>query len=610
MDIRPLDLVADKNISLKIIKGGNLPQGVPEGTPAWVAPDAKSGGYQIYIYQPNSKKLYNTSWIKGHISYAEFEIGILLHEIAHIKYDSWEGDSLLIKNNGLFTYVDHVIEDARIEYQLSMEHPQYAKYFHWLLASLRDIIDTEAAGKVAKSIISDYTEWLYHLVRFGTIQTGADRDFICFTLPLIVQSPRSGRLPAIAASKAIFYWMDDRLQDELQQVKNEIIKSADSISMDELDNQLFGEGDGDDSAAAEKLTELMSEEGKKGKTKKQRKTQRERKEQREAMDYEADDLLDPNYTDMKHSKESIGKDDIENDIDGEQVASSNERDLIEGYLQDVSDAGGSSDGITLEGSDHGKNRGGVGGGIGQGSDKAVAKVEKDNAFYKQVLQEEGPLLEHFRNIFKRLKNFPSWADAFDGELNLARQQQAYIDSFSGDENENYQVMKDIELSLDLVVMRDISGSTNGMRVEYAKALVVALASLEGFDGIRTGAIDFGDGYSVLKQFGEDIAQANIYPQAQGGTNIFGAINVIKDWLWRSRNKLVIVITDGGIHDINRARPIVKQMEDAGIEFVWIDVSAHDVSLESIDIKADLIRCGVRQLPHVISSTALAKLHMR
>ncbi|WP_370840768.1 hypothetical protein [Phascolarctobacterium faecium] len=90
--------------------------------------------------------------------------------------------------------------------------------------------------------------------------------------------------------------------------------------------------------------------------------------------------------------------------------------------------------------------------------------------------------------------------AYDGDVNLKKQQEAYLASKTAEESRVYQYYLRRKVSVDIMIIRDVSGSMYRFEREYAEALIEILAAVNNFDGIRTLVIDFEGGAKVRKSF--------------------------------------------------------------------------------------------------------------
>lgn len=189
---------------------------------------------------------------------------------------------------------------------------------------------------------------------------------------------------------------------------------------------------------------------------------------------------------------------------------------------------------------------------------AISVVNKERtSFFLRTVTEHKKEIDSLRNIFDRaFVDFKNIA-AKDGDLNFAKQQSAYINSITGEEGKDYQYRVKERVLLDVVLLRDVSGSINQFKEDYAKAIIVLLAALENIDGIRTAQIDFNKRASTNKNFGSGIEKATINPVADGGTSIKGAYQEVLRYHFKGKRNIVIVISDG---DFVEARAEVMMLE--------------------------------------------------
>ena len=373
--IRPLLLVADKNVSVTVDK-------TSEDGPAYVQ-QFGTKGFKIVINEKVCKQLFKKSWLYKKIQYDEFVCGILLHEVSHIKYGTFVRPPV---QNGMFHFIDNVIEDSRIEYNLTFQHPALAKYIRWILVALKRGVDRTKAP-VTKQVFQEINqdlETLYSIARFGVVDKKADPEFVSFCLPLILSSTRGTRLNTHVAAKAIYdYLYAIAMQDP--EVKHWM----------------------------ETVQDLLS---------------------------------------------GMTESEIREILDQDQIASSNSLNAAQQTVTEGQLAGSGGTPITVE--------------------------EKENSFYRSVLERRRDLIDQLRTIFKRYFEKASWVKDYDGDLNVVRQQQAYVNSMTAEVGQDYLRMKQRDPSLDVIIYRDISSSTSNIKDSYAETAVVQLAALEGMRGIR------------------------------------------------------------------------------------------------------------------------------
>ncbi|WP_443935722.1 vWA domain-containing protein, partial [Phascolarctobacterium faecium] len=138
--------------------------------------------------------------------------------------------------------------------------------------------------------------------------------------------------------------------------------------------------------------------------------------------------------------------------------------------------------------------------------------------------------------------------AYDGDVNLKKQQEAYLASKTGEESKVYQYYLKRRVSVDIMILRDVSGSTYRFEREYAEAIVEILAAVNNFEGIRTLVIDFESGAVLRKSFDMKVEQTSIVPLSGGGTNMLPAVQLLEEQKLKGRRRLLFVLSDGEIND--------------------------------------------------------------
>jgi len=132
---------------------------------------------------------------------------------------------------------------------------------------------------------------------------------------------------------------------------------------------------------------------------------------------------------------------------------------------------------------------------------------------------------NIRNVFKRIFSMTEQVEVYDGDVDLRKQQQLYLDSITGEEGRTYLQRQFKNTTMDVVILRDISFSTDLIRVEYAEAIVTLMAALEGIAAVRTAQIEFSDMEKLNKSFEQPISQSRIAPDAFGATIMAGALDM-------------------------------------------------------------------------------------
>ena len=167
-------------------------------------------------------------------------------------------------------------------------------------------------------------------------------------------------------------------------------------------------------------------------------------------------------------------------------------------------------------------------------------------------------------------------DAYDGDVNLKKQQEAYLASKTAEESKVYQYYLRRKVSVDIMILRDVSGSTYRFEREYAEALVEILAAVNNFDGIRTLVIDFEGGAKVRKSFTDKAEQTSIVPLSGGGTNLLPAVRLLQEQALKGKRRLLFLLSDGEINDCEQAeKELAAYCRQNLIELVKITFDEED-----------------------------------
>lgn len=234
---------------------------------------------------------------------------------------------------------------------------------------------------------------------------------------------------------------------------------------------------------------------------------------------------------------------------------------------------------------------------GGGCDVEVMIVgeSSESFFYRATVEERIGTISEMRKAMRDMFRKPYTAMAYDGDLDPTRQQSAYLASLFGEETKDYQVRRLATRSLDVAILRDISGSTYNVMREYAEAVVVFLESLEGIEDVQTGLVDFESNFVVTKRFNESLRSSRIFPVSRGGTMIDGSLDEIKKWNWKAENRLCVIITDGGLYS-HRMSQHVQDLEAQNIKPICIGLGVTS-PLPGVP----LFMTTVERLPNIMST---------
>ncbi len=431
----------------------------------------KDGKYKIVLNMAKIKELWENSWLYDYVTMDVFEAAFTLHELAHVKYTVFEDDA---NKSNLAKIIKNILEDVRIEYQMSYDFPESSIFFNILLSTLQSEINGNKENPENGSIESIIYD-LFDLARYNIINDNLNKELINKMLPFVVLMRRGSPKDCDIACEIILNLIQKNMSQTNQSVPNNIKIKQKAIS--EKDRK---------------------------------------KKQSQYNSSEAEKQIASKFFDEKVVKEKIEK--------------------------------------SLNGNKAGN---------------AVSVVNKERtSFFLQTAIEHKNEIAALRSLFNRaFVDFKNIA-ANDGDLNFARQQSAYINSIIGEEGKDYQYRKKERVLLDVVLLRDISGSISDVKDDYAKSIIILLSALENIDGIRTAQIDFNSNHYTNKTFDSGIEKATINPVASGGTSIRGAYQEVLKYQFKGKRNLVIVISDGDFiesqsevrmleSDINKIAKIVK-----------------------------------------------------
>ncbi len=165
------------------------------------------------------------------------------------------------------------------------------------------------------------------------------------------------------------------------------------------------------------------------------------------------------------------------------------------------------------------------------------------------------------------------------------------------------------------ILLDVSGSMNGARITHCTRALIILAEVFKKMNIPFEIITFDDGAQHVKTFEQDINKemerkiGGIVKHSGGGTNLRYALDAVKVQKQPQKNKIVIVLTDGGVgrvqeFDTKYFIPWQKQ----GVKSVGFGVECEDEMKELCQGNSKLLD-NASQLP-VEFSTLLKNLIKR
>jgi hypothetical protein len=123
---------------------------------------------------------------------------LIMHEMSHIEFLTFRQFTYA---DDFDKYLDNLLEDARVEYRLSLKYPVVAKYFSLTLDLFRNNVDTSSYIIDEAAKLDDVEERLEHLqelnnqiydfVRFDKLPK--DEKLRDYMLPLLISSKRGNR---------------------------------------------------------------------------------------------------------------------------------------------------------------------------------------------------------------------------------------------------------------------------------------------------------------------------------------------------------------------------------------------------------------------------------
>lgn len=206
----------------------------------------------------------------------------------------------------------------------------------------------------------------------------------------------------------------------------------------------------------------------------------------------------------------------------------------------------------------------------------VSKVNGTTQFFLDTVQKYYRHIAELEYIFKQCFTSIKLLPSFDGDVNLLKQQEAYLASKTMEELKVYNYYLRKKVLVDIVIMRDISGSTYRFEREYAEAIVIILAAVNSFEGIRTAVIDFSGNATVKKNFSDKVEHSLILPVSGGGTNMLPAVRLLEEQKFKGRRRLLFILSDGEINDRKQAEAELADFcKTNGIEIAKITFDKED-----------------------------------
>lgn len=208
-----------------------------------------------------------------------------------------------------------------------------------------------------------------------------------------------------------------------------------------------------------------------------------------------------------------------------------------------------------------------------------------STFFLQTIDKYKRQISEMEKMFKKVFTKVVPVNAFDGDINFKKQQLAYLSSKTNEDAKVYNYQKKELVDVDIIILRDISGSTGDVEVPYAESAIMFLSAVNRIPGIRTMQIDYNESAKINKQFHESVDISCIYPVSSGGTNVASAYRVVLQQKLKGKLKLLFVISDGETFDKVTAKKMENVIENAGICIIKFAVNGATLDgYKSVDIK--------------------------
>lgn len=218
-------------------------------------------------------------------------------------------------------------------------------------------------------------------------------------------------------------------------------------------------------------------------------------------------------------------------------------------------------------------------------DKANLPKKNGSTFFLQTIDKCKHQISEMEKMFKKVFTKVVPVNAFDGDINFKKQQLAYLSSKTNEDAKVYNYQKKELVDVDIIILRDISGSTGDVEVPYAESVIMFLSAVNRIPGIRTMQIDYNESAKINKQFHESVDISCIYPVSNGGTDVASAYSVVLQQKLKGKLKLLFVISDGETFDKVTAKKFENVMENAGIYIIKFAVNGATLDgYKSVNIK--------------------------
>lgn len=218
-------------------------------------------------------------------------------------------------------------------------------------------------------------------------------------------------------------------------------------------------------------------------------------------------------------------------------------------------------------------------------DKANLPKKNGSTFFLQTIDKYKHQISEMEKMFKKVFTKVVPVNAFDGDINFKKQQLAYLSSKTNEDAKVYNYQKKELVDVDIIILRDISGSTGNVETPYAESVIMFLSAVNRIPGIRTMQVDYNESAKINKQFHESVDISCIYPVSNGGTDVSSAYKVVLQQKLKGKLKLLFVISDGETFDKVSAKKMENVIENAGMCIIKFAVNGATLDgYKSVNIK--------------------------
>lgn len=172
---------------------------------------------------------------------------------------------------------------------------------------------------------------------------------------------------------------------------------------------------------------------------------------------------------------------------------------------------------------------------------------ESSAFIERVAQERRDDIIAATEALKQIESRKTYY-AIDGSVAIDKQQDAYIQSFIGSDEQGkvYEKKRRIPAEYDAIIVIDVSGSMSASRLtESAMSDAIVLLKAMQENKVRIAVFGVDDHLRVFKRFDDALEEARFNPRGFGGTDFQSFFtNLPKVAEWTHSRRLIFIISDG------------------------------------------------------------------